>query len=628
MSKIKAAWSTAPEVIAVVIALVHLTYVFYSMWSFGRHCIFHVASMLLVILLFRLKEAHFVRHRVMIGILLSLVLVTGVYLLIGATRLELSFGMGLSNLDFVVGVILIALVVTTTYMLWGWTLTILGMVAVLYMFFGPNAPGVLKAPAMTPDTAMGFLGMSVCTGVFGFIIPISATMLFYFMLFGDVLHVGGVLPMFIEVGKWIGKKLRGGGAYVALVASSLLGTVNGATIANVALTGQYTIPMMKGQGLKGESAVAVECVSSMGGQILPPIMGTGAFIMASLTYIPYVDICKKAVFPAVIYYLLALIAITLLVRRSNIVLVEEQVDKGLILRRLPVFAVPVAMLVYLLVQRYSPGYVVTIALFACLAIAFLQKSTRPSLKAVFDSLAHGTRMAAEVAVAVMLLAIVGQVVITTNLAPKLAFAIMGLSGGNIAFSAILLMVISILLGMGMPTPVAYTLAAIVVVPALVRLDIGLYQAHFFAFYFAVFAAVTPPVAVGPLVGSRIANANFWKCSMAAMRLSLPFFMLPFAFLAEPGLLTLSIDFDAAIMLLGCLAGGIMLSSLLFRQYFFGEIDRVDTVLFALGVAMMIPYALGLASSEFLVGGAILALVVVTIKQTVGWRCVLKGKWSR
>jgi TRAP transporter 4TM/12TM fusion protein len=628
MSKIKAAWSTAPDVVAVVVALVHLTYVFHNIWSYGRHCIFHVMSMMLVILLYKLKEAHFVRHRVMAGILLSLVLITGVYLLVAATRLELGFGMGLSNLDFVVGVILITLVLTMTYMLWGWTLLILGLVAVLYMLFGPYAPGVFKTPGVDLDTAMGFLGMSVCTGVFGFIIPISATMLFYFMLFGDVLHVGGVLPMFIEVGKWIGRKLKGGGAYVALVASSLLGTVSGATIANVALTGQYTIPMMKGQGLKGESAVAVESVASMGGQILPPVMGTGAFIMASLTCIPYIDICTKAVFPAVIYYLLALVAITLLVRRSNIVLMREQVDWGLILRRLPVFIVPVGILVYLLVQRYSPGYVVTIALFVCLAVSFLQKSTRPSLKAVFGAFAHGTRAAAEIAVAISLLAIVGQVVITTSLAPKLAFAIMGISGGSIVFSAILLMVVSIILGMGMPTPAAYTLAAIVVVPALVRLGIGLFEAHFFAFYFAVFAAVTPPVAVAPLVGSKIAGVEFWKCSRQALRLSLPFFMLPFAFLAEPGLLTLNVDLDAAVMLLGCLAGGFMLSSLLFRQYFFSAIDRVDTALFALGVAMMIPYAFGLASSKFLVGGAILALAVVTVKQTVGWRRILKGESNR
>lgn len=598
-----------------LVVIAHIIYVFTPLWTFSRHCIFHVTALLIIVLLYRFKETHINYHRVITGFLLSLILISGLYVGIEANRLEVIFGMGLTTLDFVVGCIILGIVLTVTYMLWGWVIPALTLVSILYMFFGPNLSGVFRFPALSHNVTMAHLGMGISAGVFGYIIPISASLIFYFMIFGGVIEVTGILPLFLEVGKWIGGKLRGGAAYTALVGSSLLGTVVGATTANIALTGQYTIPTMKTQGFKGPSAVAVESVSSMGGQILPPVMGAGAFVMATLLNIPYIDICRKALLPALLYYAGATVAITILIRSSNIKIAQEPVNKRLILERLPIFMVPITIIVSMFIMRYSPSRVITLALFSAIAVSLARKQTRPSFRSLLDGLAKGGRLGAEIGVAIMAIAIIAQASITTTLAPKIGHTLLQLSGGILPLTLLMLMIATLILGLGMPTVAAYTIVAIIVVPPLVGLGANLFSAHFFAFYFAVLSAVTPPVATAAIVGSKISGSNFWQCAAHGMKLAIPLFAIPFAFTSQPQLLDFPfIGIPGLTMAIAALLFGWALSMCLYR-HFLVRIDNVELALCLLATGTSFAYVM-LPLNSLLIVASVILLVVVSVKQVL------------
>lgn len=425
--------------------------------------------------------------------------------------------------------------------------------------------------------------------------------------------VTGMLPMFLEVGKWLGLGVRGGAAYTAIVGSSLIGTVTGATVANVAFTGQYTIPTMKAQGFRGPEAVAVESVASMGGQILPPIMGAGAFVMAVLIGVPYITICQKALLPALLYYIVVIIAVTLMIRSYNIAIVRQRVDKRLILERLPVFLIPLTIIVYLLVMRYSPAFAITMALFSCIAVSLVLKSTRPSFKGLLNGLAEGAKMGAEMAVAIMTIAIIAQVAITTGLGPKIGHALMGITGGMVGPSLAMMAILCLFLGLGMPTVAAYTIVAIIVVPGLVGLGVEKFAAHFFAFYFAILAAVTPPVATAAIVGSKIAGSNFWQCAIHGFKLAMPLFAIPFAFANEPQLLNFPfIGIPGLMMIIATLLFAWALSMSLYR-YFLVRIDNTDLALCLLAAGTSLAYVVMIVNSLLIVTSVTL-LAVLSFRQ--------------
>lgn len=602
-----------PQIVTVLLVIIHIIYVFFPLWTFSRHCIFHVTAMLTIALLYRLKETHINYHRVIMGFLLSLTLISGLYVAIEANRLEIIFGMGLTTLDFVVGCIILGIVLIVTYVLWGWVIPVLTLVSILYMFFGPDLSGVFHFPAMSHNVTMAFLGMGISAGVFGYLIPVSASLVFYFMVFGGILEACGMLPLFLEVGNWVGGKLRGGAAYTAIVGSSLLGTVVGATTANIALTGQYTIPTMKTQGFKGPSAVAVESVSSMGGQILPPVMGAGAFVMATLTNTPYINICRMALLPALLYYVSITVAITILIHSSNIKIIQKPVNKRLILERLPVFIVPITIIVVMFVMRYSPSRVITLALFSSIAVSLARKCTRPSFRSLLDGFAKGGRLGAEIAIAIMAIAIIAQASITTTLAPKIGYAITQLSGGIIPLSLLMLMITCLILGVGMPTVAAYTIVAIVVVPSLVGLGISIFSAHFFAFYFAVFAAVTPPVATAAIVGSKIAGSDFWRCAAHGIKLAIPLFAIPFAFANQPQLLAFPFIGISGLMMVIVVLSFTWAFSMCLYRYFLVRVDNVELALCLLATGMSLIYIV-LTPNSLLIMGTVVSLAVLTFRQ--------------
>jgi len=605
--------SRALWIAALVMVIAHILYVFYPMWSFGEHSIIHVMMALAIVLLDRLCRAKIKYKQIIVGLMLVLSLASVSYVLIEATRLELKFGLNMTTMDFAVGCIILIVILAANYMIWGHVIPILAIIAILYMFFGHNIPGPLGFPEIGTPYVMAFLGMGVSAGVFGFLIPVSASLVFYFMVFGGVMQVTGVLPMFLEVGKLVGRRMKGGAAYTSIVGSSLIGTVTGSTAANVAFTGQYTIPAMKEQGFSGPSASAVESVASMGGQLLPPVMGAGALLMSVITDEPYINICLMALLPAFLYYAAATISTTLMIRHYKIPVVREEVNIRLILERLPVFIIPLGILVIFLVMRFSPAYAITVALFSCIFISLLLKSTRSSFKELLNGFARGARMGAEMAVVVMAIAIIAQAAITTGLGPKLAHVVRMIAGGAILPSLLLLMVVCLFLGLGMPTVAAYTIVALIVVPGLITLGVEKFAAHFFAFYFAILAAVTPPVATAAIVGSKIAGSNFWQCALHGFKLALPLFAIPFAIAIQPQILDFPfIGITGLIMVIATLLFGGTLSMSLYR-YFLVRIDNLELALCLLSAGASLAYIM-LAANSLLIVASVVLLAVVSFRQ--------------
>jgi len=609
----------ATVIIAIVMGVYHILFMVTPLWGYSRHNIIHMGfAIALVVLVLVASQTSRVKRGLLFLVMVASLVSLG-YIFNQSFRLEMQMGMRLSDLDFAIGAILIIMVIIVTWLQWGWVLATVAILAMLFLFLGYHVPGPLRAPVMTPQYAMSFATMNLGTGLFGLVTPLSSGIIFYFMLFAGVLTGTGVTAMFLEVGKALGRLLRGGAALTAIIGSSLMGTVTGATAANVALTGSFTIPTMKSQGFRPSSASAIESVASSGGHIMPPIMGAGAFLMASMLGMPYVRIMQKAVIPALLYYGVTIIGTMVLIRHFGIKPPPEEVDKRLILTRVPVFLVPLGLLIVLLVQGHSPGWAAIWALAACTVLSLFSKGTRPkSLWGFLQDFARGAILGAEIAIAFFAIALVSQAVITTGLAPKVSFLIIGLSQGILFLGLLLVMVGCLILGMGMTTMAAYLLTAIVMVPSLTALGVDMIGGHFFAFYFAVFSAVTPPIATAAIVGSKIAKANFWDCALQGFRLSLPLFLIPFAFISQPQLLNFPhLGWGALYMSFILLVSGLALAMTIYRHLLV-RLNNLEFVLSLTSAGLFAMYII-VTQNWYLVLGATAALILAIVWQVIRWR---------
>lgn len=520
--------------LAVLLFLYHWLNVFVVVQGSAGHYVTHVAAVTLFSLLSRLAAAGSRSARI-VGALAFIGGVIGMlYVRFELDRLERTMGF-LTPTDMVMGVLVIGVVLVTTWLIWGPVLPVLAMLFMAYFFFGQRLPGPLGFAGENPEFVMSWLAMGGSAGIFGSMAPVSANYIFLFLVLGGLFVACRVMPMFLEVGKAAGNVARTGPAYTAIIASSLFGTVSGVAVANALFTGTFTIPSMKNRGFKAHQAAAIESAASTGGQITPPIMGAAAFVMASFIGAPYIVIVQKAVVPALLFYAFVALSTYLLCRRINIVVPKERVDIAMILRALPVFVVPLGVLIVLLSLQYSAMYAVAWTIPVLLALSMMQRATRPSLQELLDGVRQGVIQAAHVGVLLGVVGIIAQTIITTGLGAKLSTALLALAGDSLVGILLLGMVISIVLGIGVPTTAAYVLVALVVIPMLVRMGVDLFAAHFFAFWFAVFSTLTPPVAVTSLAASKLAGSHWGATSLEAVRLALAAWLIPFIFIANPAL---------------------------------------------------------------------------------------------
>ncbi len=512
-----------------------------------------------------------------------------VYLAVNYERLDMEAGFP-EPPDVVVGVLLISVVIFQTWKSFGAIFPILVLIALAYAFWGHLIPGVLSHPHFEFGYIISNLSVGF-QGIYGMLLNVSVNMLFLLILFGAIFEATGVTRFFMEFGKLVGKHLLGGAGHTATFSSSFVGMVNGVAAANVAITGSYTIPMMKKSGFRAETAGAIEAMASTGGQLTPPIMGIAVFIMASFLGVSYAQLMFKALIPALTYYAIAVLGVVLIALREKISRKEEIADTKILLSGAPVFLLPMTVLTTILLLHYSTGYAAFWGIFSLLAVSSLRRATRPGLKQLIQSLITGTVMASTFGVAVGCIGMLVKSLTFTGAATKLSLVVGSISGGYLLPTLVLTALLSIILSSSTPTVIAYIVVAFVAAPILEDLGLPKLVAHFFVFYYAILAAVTPPIAGGAIVGSQIAGASYMRTSWESFKLVGPFYLVPFFAVQNPIILSQGQALVPAIFVLCALVIAVAAMTCFCQTYCFTRTSRSEQGLLLLTTVCAVWYGL-------------------------------------
>jgi TRAP transporter 4TM/12TM fusion protein len=426
------------------------------------------------------------------------------------------------------------------------------VIAALYVLYGKYLGGMLRAPSMSLQRAITLLASDVTSpwGLYGNLLGLSANYLFLFIIFGSVLHAFGGLRFIIQLGNFAASKLRSGPAALAVVSSALLGSITGSTAANITITGSFTIPLMKKAGYTPAQAAAIEAAASNGGQFLPPIMGATVFVMSAYTGIPYLNIAKAALIPALMYFMMLLLYAELNARKLNISTLPSQLNLRELLLDAPLFIIPLATLVGMLMKGYSLMMVVfwsVITIVVLGLISGLRQNARVDWIDVRDKFTEGALMGANVAVILAVIGIAVAALEVTGLTLKLSVILGNLAGNNLFMLLFFTMLASLLLGTGVPTPAAYVIVATVLSPLLIRQGLPAMQAHLFPMFYAFLSHLTPPVGIGLLIACKLAGSEYRCGAVEVFKAAFPSLFLPFFFVYAPAILLQSDSFVAGLL---------------------------------------------------------------------------------
>jgi len=511
------------------------------------------------------------------------------YICIMYRELAMRAGM-VTPTDMIIGVLGLLLVVEATRRVVGIPMVVVVLVFLTYAFAGPYMPGVLAHRGLSIEQLVGHLYFTT-EGIFGIPLGVSSTFIFLFILFGAYLESTGLGKFFIDIANAIAGWASGGPAKVAVLSSALMGTVSGSSVANVAGTGSFTIPMMKKLGYRKEFAGAVEAASSTGGQLMPPVMGAAAFLMAEFVGVPYIDIVAAAVIPAILYFTGLWLGVHLEAKRNNLKGVpRDQLPKAwVIFKERGHLAIPLVVIVYLLVTGYTPMRAALVAIVLSIVASALRKSTRMKPIEIIKGLEAGARNVLGVVIACASAGIIIGVVTKTGIGLKLASGLLALSGGNLLLTMFFTMITSIVLGMGVPTTANYVITSTIAAPALVQMGVPVLAAHMFVFYFGIIADVTPPVALAAYAASGISGGKPLMTGVNASKLAIGAFIIPYIFVMSPMILMINatafgLIFSTVTAILGMV--GVSSAMIGYLADHSKPIERV--ILFVGGILMIIP----------------------------------------
>lgn len=447
-----------------------------------------------------------------------------------------------SSIDKVFAVILVILIIEASRRSVGWTFPVLAAAFMIYAYFGEIFPGIWRHQNFSFNKIFQNLYHNG-TGIWGTMLGLSAVMLAMFSIFSAILSGTGGAETFIKMGQRMTGKATGGSGKIAVIASSLFGMISGSAMGNVVATGVFTIPSMKRAGYSNEWAATIESVASTGGQILPPIMGAAAFIMAQLIGESYLSIAKAALIPAILFYVSCFIAIHLVSTRDKIRGEDEKPD--IKVTEYITILVPLAVFLFYLLR----GYTVTMGAFWATLLALVtymicfyidSKDVKTTLRSTgticFNTAIKGSSSIVEMCGILSGSQIVVALISLTGFATKLSSIIVALGENSVFLCLLCSMFVCILLGMGLPTTAAYVLGASVLSPALITLGVSPLSAHLFVMYYACLSAITPPVCVAVFMASGLAKSNWFKTGCLSCMIALPIFVIPFTFCYNPALL--------------------------------------------------------------------------------------------
>jgi TRAP transporter 4TM/12TM fusion protein len=494
--------------------------------------------------------------------------------------------------DYIFGAIGILMIFEAARRVVG-NLAILALLFFLYNFLGSYIPGIFGHGGFSVNRVIDYLFYG-SEGVFGIAIGVSATFVFLFILFGAFLSRSGFSQFINDFSLTIAGRSPGGPAKVAVIASSLMGMINGSAIANVATTGTLTIPLMKKNGYKPRFAAAVEAVASTGGQFAPPIMGAAGFVMAEYLGVSYTVVMIAAIIPAFLYYLTLIMVVHFEAKRLGLKgLSKENIPKAMeVLKKQGHLSLPLIVLMGMMFMGYTPLYAAVFSIIACVVASWLRKETRMGLKEIILALEEGAKGAVGVAVACAVIGVIIGTVSLTGLGLNFGYAVMNYTNDSLFIAGFLVMLMSIILGMGVPGVAAYVIVATVGAPVLINLGVTPLAAHMFVLIYACLSNITPPVALASYVAAGIAHTNQTQVSLTAVKLGLTGFILPFFFIFNPALLLGADPYSESIIpaitaTIGCisLAAGL-------QGWFLMKANLIQRVMFTIvGVLMIIPGSL-------------------------------------
>lgn len=447
----------------------------------------------------------------------------------------------MSTTDMVLGVLAVLLTLEVTRRVVGPELPIVTIVFLLFAYFGRSLPGVFAHRGFNVTRIVSHMYMTT-EGIMGTPLGVSSTFVFMFILFGSFLDKTGVGEFFIDFAYALTGSTRSGPAMTSVLSSGLMGSISGSSVANTVTTGAFTIPLMKSVGYKPHYAGAVEATASTGGQIMPPVMGAAAFIMADFTGFPYISIVKAAIIPAVLYYIAVGTMVHLEACKLGLKgMPRESLPKvSNILRKQGYLTLPLIAIIFMLVKQYPPTMAALTGIIIGVVVAFaaslIKKDNSFTPKDILGAMEAGAKGAVGVACACACAGMIVGVVTLTGFGLKIAEVIVLIAKGKLIPTLFLTMISSIILGMGLPTTAKYIVLATMAVPAITKLGVNLMSAHLFILYFGVVADVTPPVALAAYAGAGIAGANSMKTGFQAFKLAIGAFIIPYIFVINPHLI--------------------------------------------------------------------------------------------
>lgn len=452
-----------------------------------------------------------------------------------------------TNTDILIGGIIMLITIHATWRAYGRLLGLVVIGGLFYGWAGPLFPGIFFHGGFGLERLI-YMNSVAIGGVYGFILGVGSTWVAVFILFAGIIEGYGGLDYVTRIGQSVGSRLRSGVVQVAVISSMLMGSITGSSAANVATTGSFTIPLMREGGVEGKYAASIESIASTGGQILPPVMGSAAFLMADILGVSFFSIIQSAILPALLFYITVAFVVHIAAIKNGWTtgstdLTDDEFEEDssvvrTLIDTLP-YTGPLAVLIYtLVILRYDPMSagmygIVAVFLGGLVRDVTLDGGNSGTVKAWGRRTIEGCKIGAEnmapLTAVLASLGIVISVITRTGFTQRFSLQMIALASGVFILVLLLAMVASILFGMGMPTPAAYVVVAILTAPGLVRLGIRPITAHMFVFYFALLSTITPPVALSCAVGAGIAEARFWDVAKETMRLGLFAFVIPFTF---------------------------------------------------------------------------------------------------
>jgi TRAP transporter 4TM/12TM fusion protein len=491
-------------------------------------------------------------------------------------------------LDVAVGAAGILIILEACRRVVGLPILIISVLFMLYAYFGAYMPGFLNHRGYSIERIITHLFFTT-EGILGLPLGVCATFIFLFILFGAFMEETGISKLFIDLSNALAGRSAGGPAKVAVLSSALMGTVSGSSVANTVGSGSFTIPMMKKLGYRPEFAGAVEAAASTGGQLMPPIMGAAAFLMSEALGMPYLDVAKAAIIPALLYFTGIWIMVHLEAKKTGLkgMSKDELPKMRLVMREKGHLLLPLIVIIYFLVGGSTPVKAAFYGIIFSIAISMLRKNTRLTRYKFLTALQMGAKNVLGVAVACGVAGIIVGIVTLTGLGLKMASGLLLLSGGIKYLTLAFAMLASLVLGMGVPTTANYLITSTIMAPAVIQLGAPALAAHMFVFYFGIIADITPPVALAAYAGSAIAGGRPMKTGVIAVKLAIAAFIIPYIFINTPALLMIDASISqVAVITITSLIGMIGVGAAM-ENYLFTHMNVAERLGIGAGGLMLI-----------------------------------------